>query len=420
MNVLIFPAGTEIGREIWSSLRWCKDVTLFLAGANYDNHAQFYDYEYAYLPMVEQEGWIAELSDFIKSNKIDFIYPAHDDVLLALVENRKEFSAAVIAPSVETCRITRSKRSTYLALADLISVPNVYSESKIPSWPVFVKPDRGQGAQGAVRVDSYQDLEHVLRITPDAIICEYLPGDEFTVDCFSDRKRGLLFSQARQRGRIRSGIAMSSSTVSIKNIQAIAECIGNRLRLYGAWFFQMKYSADGVLTLLEVAPRVAGTMSLNRVRGVNFPLLSLYESLNQHFDISTHFGEVSVSRGLSNRYKYDLEYNNIYVDFDDTLYLRGMVCLPLITLLYQCRNEGKRIYLITRHRGDIHHLLLQLRLNVIFDEIIHLTNGERKSDFISADKSIFIDDSFSERKEVASALGIPTFDNSMIELLLKE
>ena len=76
--------------------------------------------------------------------------------------------------------------------------------------------------------------------------------------------------------------------------------------------------------------------------------------------------------------------------------------------------------MITRHRGDIHHLLLQLRLNVIFDEIIHLTNRERKSDFISADKSIFIDDSFSERKEVASALGIPTFDNSMIELLLKE
>lgn len=34
--------------------------------------------------------------------------------------------------------------------------------------------------------------------------------------------------------------------------------------------------------------------------------------------------------------------------------------------------------------------------------------------------AIFIDDSFAERREVAEACGIPTFDLSMLELLLDD
>ena len=56
----------------------------------------------------------------------------------------------------------------------------------------------------------------------------------------------------------------------------------------------------------------------------------------------------------------------------------------------------------------------------IFDEIFWLEESEKKSDYIHDVKSIFIDDSFSQRKEVAEKCNIPTFDSSMIECLLDD
>ena len=38
----------------------------------------------------------------------------------------------------------------------------------------------------------------------------------------------------------------------------------------GSWFFQMKRDSEGHLKLLEIAPRIGGTSSLYRIKGVNF------------------------------------------------------------------------------------------------------------------------------------------------------
>jgi hypothetical protein len=49
-----------------------------------------------------------------------------------------------------------------------------------------------------------------------------------------------------------------------------------------------------------------------------------------------------------------------------------------------------------------------------------LKEHESKADFIDPENAIFIDDSFSQRKEVNQRHGISTFDNSMVELLIDE
>ena len=421
MNVLIFPAGTEIGHEIWQSLRYCKEVTLFTAGEDYENHAIFYTEKYDILPSVHQCGWQEKLEKYIKDKQINYIFPAHDDVLVALAKYRDKFSAIVLAPTTATCLLTRSKRATYHELADSVVVPTIYNNSnEILQWPIFIKPDCGQGAQGAHRVNSPDELTVMLKKIPDVIICEYLPGDEFTVDCFSDRDRGLLFCQARTRERIRNGIAMASELVQLDDVRSLAEKISDKLSLYGAWFFQLKRNAHGILTLLEVAPRIAGTMALNRALGINFALLTLYES--QRLDISTLTlpGALKISRGLVNRFKTEIHYQTVYIDFDDTVVFGDKLCLAVINFIYQCVNEHKPIHLITRHNGDIYAALKRWRLSEVFDSIIHLRHGEKKSDYIKSLDSIFIDDSFSERIDVQQCCDIPTFDLSMLDLLVRD
>ena len=262
-----------------------------------------------------------------------------------------------------------------------------------------------------------EELRHVMREVTAPIICEYLPGEEFTVDCFSDRERGLLFAGARSRRRIRNGISVNSVTVQLPEVKVIADIIGRSLKLCGAWFFQLKRASGGELVLLEVAPRIAGAMAAHRVTGVNFPLLSIFEHERLDITLMINRGEVELDRALSNRYRYEVAFTTAYIDLDDTLITGGRVNLQAIKFIYQCINQGKAIKLITRHQQDLGRTLRKYRLMNLFDDVIHLAPGQSKSSSITEHDAIFVDDSFAERKDVAHVCGIPTFDGSMLEVL---
>ncbi|HGW6106203.1 TPA: ATP-grasp domain-containing protein [Citrobacter werkmanii] len=420
INVLIFPAGTEIGREIYLSLRYEKNINLVLAGADYDSHARHYTSEYHIVPDVTHCDWLPTLQALVLQENINYIFPAHDEALLALSENRDALSATVLCPSQETCQITRFKSKTYQALKHSIPTPQIFNDvTEIEQWPVFVKPDRGQGAQGATRVDTPAMLASLQAERDDLIVCEYLSGEEFTVDCFSDRAQGLLFCQPRIRSRIRAGIAMTSTLVSLPEVDAYARAISQQLQLYGAWFFQLKRSTSGTLTLLEVAPRIAGTMALNRVAGINFAMLTIYESMQININLLPTFNNIQITRSLSNKYKHKINFEHVYIDYDDTIVVKNKLCLPTITFLYQCINHGIKIHLITRHARNITHELQQRHIHSIFETINQLNFNDKKSNYIFESNAIFIDDSFSERLEVSKNKNIPVFDISMIEVLIE-
>lgn len=417
-NVLIFPAGTEIGLEIYNALKHCKEMSLFGAGQDISNHANFVYPAYHVLPSIHESKWLDSLVELVTRLKIDYIFPAHDDVIVALSRVADRIPAAIISSPANTCEITRSKFDTYRVLADKLRVPRVYkAPGDIDNYPVLVKPDRGQGSQDVHRVNTPDELHYAIRAVRDPIVCEYLPGDEFTVDCFSDRERGLLVAGARRRRRIRNGISVNTITEQLSEVRQIANTIGQALSLHGAWFFQLKRASDGELVLLEVAPRIAGAMAAHRVMGMNFPLLSILEHERTEVNLLINHGEIELDRALSNRYRYHIKFNTAYIDLDDTLILHGQVNLQVVKFIFQCINQGKIVKLITRHRYDVTETLRKHRLLNLFDNVIHIEEGLLKSSSIIERDAIFIDDSFSERMDVAQHCGIPTFDGSMLEVL---
>jgi carbamoyl-phosphate synthase large subunit len=418
-RVLILPGGTEIGLELRRALGDLKEVELAGAGASDDRHGVFAYRRWAHVPPVDAEGWIPALNQVIDELGIDFVLPGHDDVLLALAESAERIHAGVVTSPARTCRITRSKRATYQLLDGAVPVPAVFADpGAVAEFPVFAKPDRSQGSRGAMEIHDALDLERALTAGSD-LVMELLPGEELTVDCFSDRERGVLFARPRPRLRTRAGISMATRTI-VDDGRAFshAKAIAARLELHGAWFFQVKEDKNGLPRLLEVAPRVAGTSSLHRVTGVNFPLLSLYEHIRAPLELLTNSIQVELDRALVNRYRHDLRYSTVYVDLDDTLTVRGRVNVRLVALLYQCMNDGHRLVLLTRHRSEVRETLRRLRLSELWDDVIHVTDEARpKSDFIREPDAILIDDSFHERRTAGARLDIATFDSSMIELL---
>ena len=350
-RVLVFPAGTEIGLEIGRSLRHCKEVVLIGAVSPGSNPGRFAFAHVVEVPAAGAQGRLEAVERICADERIDYLYPANDDVILALAGRETIGGAAIVLPGREACEITRFKSRTYERLRDVVRVPRDLRTGRgapAASGLRQTGPGSGLGGNLAGR-DPPEALAQAVAALPDPLICEYLPGEEFTVDCFSDRERGLLFAGARVRLRLKNGIAVHTRTVDLPEARDIAARIGSALAMRGAWFFQLRRAADGELALLEVAPRIPGSMSAHRVKGINFPLLSLFEMERLPISILEQRYAVEVDRVLSNRYRLDLDYDSVYLDFDDTLFVKGRVNMIALQFVHQCIERGKPVYLITRH-----------------------------------------------------------------------
>lgn len=417
-KILVFPCGSEIGLEIHRSLKYSKDFTLY-GGSSVNDHGQYvYDNYIANLPPVENEDFITAINSVIKKHKIDFVFPAHDSVVLKLAQEVENIEAEIITSPLTTCEVSRSKRKTYEVFKGIVSTPKIFDEEASLHFPVFLKPDVGQGSKGVLKAESSIEVEQALRKNPGLMVLEYLPGKEYTVDCFTNTEGDLMFVQARERIRVTNGISVNSRPIEASVFNEIAQKINSNLRFRGVWFFQVKENYNKELVLMEIAPRVAGTMALCRMQGVNLPLLSLYEFMGIKTSILKNNFKIEIDRALHSRYKLDIQYEKVFVDFDDAIILNGKVNELMIAFLYKCLNQGKKCILITKHVKAVKETLKEHRISEdIFDEIISIKREEEKSAHITTN-SIFIDDSFSERQKVFEKLAIPVFDISeAVELI---
>lgn len=422
INVLVFPCGSEIGLEVNRALKFDKHIKLFGLSSVPCHGSLVYDNYYEGIPHISAPDFIDRLNDYIAELKIDILIPAYDDVILFLAHNADKINCTLATSSPETCDIARSKLKTYELFSEEPFVPDLYNIEDVSEddLPLFGKPDIGQGSQGVVRIDDLSDLESIRRSEGDYVISELLPGEEYTIDCFTDSNGELLIASMRERRRIKMGISVNSVSVEPpEEIMKIASVINDRLEFDGVWFFQVKRAADGRFKLLELAPRVAGTMATSRIRGFNFILNTVYQKSGiKVAPIPNMLEKVEIDRALSNVYALDIDYEYVYIDFDDTIAADGIVNLPVISFIYQCRNNNKKIILLTRHNKDIYDTLKKYCIDPeLFYEIIHFEEGN-KSCFIKHSDSIFIDDSFRERADVSENCGIPVFDLDQIEALI--
>lgn len=417
-TVLVYPGGTEIGLEVARSLKLCKEACVLSAGLS-NTAADYFFNNHHHVACVSTHGWLEKLKAVVDRDGVSHIMPAHDEVILPLVNTQDKLGVKVVTSSADTCGIARSKKRTLRHLQGAVPIPRKYDGIEaVDCYPVFAKPDDGQGSRGAYRAENQKELECLLARDSSLLVQEYLPGEEFTVDCFSDREKGVLYAAGRKRIKITSGIASRSQFVDDPRFLDYARRIQAALPFWGAWFFQVKASADGELKLLEVAPRIAGTSGLSRVSGVNLPLLSLYESDRIEVTIPQDVKGVVVERSLTPVYSQPFEYDALYLDFDDTLIVNGEVNSQLVKIAYQCLNRKKAVILVTRHAGDISASLRKHRLEGLFDKVIHLKEGESKRKAITHSECVFVDDSFRELEDLRKHPGVTALHVSSADLLI--
>ena len=420
-NILVFPCGSEIALEFYRSVHFSPHFRLI--GANsIDDHGRFvYDEYVGTVPFITSSDFIPLINRIVQKYKIDAIFTAMDSVISILKNNENILGCKVICSPVETVDICLSKYRTYMALNAYILTPRLYTYNEIDTFPIFAKPDVGYGSRGTKLIKNQKALEDYHEDYPDSLYCEYLPFDEYTVDCFTNRKGELLFWAPRERRRVMNGISVNTVPVreGLDEFEVIVEKINANMRFRGAWFVQLKRNKSGELCLLEVASRFGGSSSLFRLKGVNFALLSLYDAFDIDVGIIENDYSLELDRSLTNVYRIALHYDEVFVDFDDCILLgKSQINIQLVSFLYKCINNKIKITLLTRHSDNIYKTLENNRLLQVFDRVIHLKPEEKKSDYIDNLNSIFIDDSYQERHDVSVYKQIPVFSIDMVEGLI--
>ena len=421
-RVLVFPCGSEIGLEIYNSVKDSLHFELF-GLSSVSDHGKF-----VYKNYIEEIGYYTDsnffdnLKSIIDKYKIDILYPTMDSVISIFKYNESKIGIPIIGPSSYVANICSSKKDTYDFLKNYLNVPKVYNKIDKLTFPLFVKPINGYGSRDAFKINNIEQVHHI--DFDKFLLCEYLPGEEYTVDCFTGLQNQLLFVGARERSRTMNGISVNTKTSKkfTKEFKSIAEKINNLIPFKGAWFFQLKRDTNGDPCLLEIACRFAGSSSVHRIQGINFALSNLYLSVGIEPSFIINELEVELDRSLNSIYRVNIQYDTVLIDYDDTIICNGKINTTIIQFLFQSHNENKKIILITKHEGDILTSLKGYRIENIFHKIIHISKYQQKVDFIINENyknAIFIDDSFLERKKVFEKLNIPVFSIDSVTSLIE-
>ena len=422
-NVLIFPIGSENGRDIYQSLKYNLHFDVFGISMRND-HADFFvsngHLKISPKFMIKHEDFWDNFLQILEEWNIQFVVPTHDTVARFLMENQHKIPSTVVCSPLETVKVAEDKFLTYQLLKDCWYYPRVYSPNENAEFPVFLKPYVSAGGKGCRKANNVNELEAALHQNQNLLICEYLPGKEYTVDCFTNSKRELLFAGARTRERITQGVTFSSRNVKMTTeLRQIAEDLNKRMSFRGAWYFQVKENAAGDLRFMEFSARQAGTMAFYRQLGVNFAALSLFDFLGLPISIVCNNLDLVLDRGTETLYHINYEYDTVYLDYDDTLIVDNQVNTTVMQLIYQSINRNIKIVLLTKHIGDIEESLAYYRLHKsMFDEIVLLDPNDAKADHIKHERAILVDNYFPERKKVHAICGIPVFDVDAVECLI--
>ena len=166
----------------------------------------------------------------------------------------------------------------------------------------LLKADQGTGAQGMLRVGrpgadaapaedalwlSIERAQQELSAEQGAgsglwprQVVAYLPGAEYSVDVLCDAGE-VLAGVVRLRLASRGGLATDSVVVADADVMEAARAVVRATRLSYVANVQFRRDASGAPRLLEVNPRIPGTIGLSVNGGLNLPLAAMCQALGE-------------------------------------------------------------------------------------------------------------------------------------------
>ena len=261
------------------------------------------------IPAGAAPGFTASLLARCIALGVDIVLPTVDAELRPLAHARDEFTAAgidlLLAPAA-ALEVILDKLLLAQHCTGIVRVPRteLFGPAVDPaSWtyPVIVKPRTGSGSRGILEVGSATELAAMERSSA-LIVQDFLPGEEYSVDVLAGRGGQVIASVPRIRARVDSGVSVGGRTVHDPEIEEFGRAVARATGLTYVANVQCRRDQAGCPALLEVNPRVPGTLGLTIASGVDMPRLALDALLGRPVQARMDFRELAVVRFLDERF----------------------------------------------------------------------------------------------------------------------
>ncbi len=330
VTVLVTAAGAQFSPGLVQCLRDNGERTIRVIGTDmYEDKTLISLFDKVYVvPEVTDLGYINALLDICKKEHVDVLLPFMSAELLLLIDRKDEFESIGTKISVSDRRsveLTNNKLKFYEFLRDNgLNVPkfasvrcadDLLSACETVGYPekaVCVKATELSGSRGIRIIDAsksrfdilfeqkpnsfyttFDELQATLceRDTmPEMMAMEFLPGAEGSVDLIADHGK-ILYMAYRESNVNLASIPQEATLADNQETYAIAEAVIEKLGLTGNADLDFKYDENGHPVLMEINPRIAATMQIFKVGGMNLPYLRVKMLLGEELpDIDIRYG----------------------------------------------------------------------------------------------------------------------------------
>lgn len=280
--------------------------------------------EFYLLPKGNSKNYMDSLLEICKKNKVDVVIPNSAPEILTISKNlhllRSNKTSATV-PVYDSIKKIMSKNETYEILKEnKIQVPDFYlvNDEKefhkairnlgYPRKPICFKPSDYTSTGGARgfrilkkensvvdiilgKSDSVQvDYETAMQLFTKSkklnlLVMEYLPGNEYSVYVLASYGK-MLYCIPQLRERLEQSYSFEATVKKNNKISSICTKIVRLLNLNYNANIQIKFSQTGQPKVVEINPRMGGSIALSAAAGVNLPYLAiklaLKEKLRRH------------------------------------------------------------------------------------------------------------------------------------------
>jgi carbamoyl-phosphate synthase large subunit len=240
---------------------------------------------------------------------VHVVVPTVDSELRPLARERDAFTAVgiglLLAP-VAALDVILDKLALVERCVGVVRTPRTepFGPAVDPaswSYPVVVKPRTGSGSRGVIIVDSAAQLAALDR-SPALIVQDFLPGEEYSVDVLADASGHVIASVPRLRARVDSGVSVGGLTVQDPEVEWFGRAVARATGITYVANVQCRRDGEGRPALLEVNPRMPGTLGLTIASGVDMPRLALDALLGRPVPAELGFRDMAVVRFLDEHF----------------------------------------------------------------------------------------------------------------------
>lgn len=307
------------------------------------------------VPKGNSKKFINEILKICKKENIDIIIPGNAEEILSISKNIKLFNSKGIQTTISNfnnLNIILNKEKIYSKLEKIgINVPEYYRVKNFkgflnaikklgyPQKDICFKPSKysqSGGTRGfrilrkknsakkillherpdSIEID-FETTKIALKNTGpfDLLVMEYLSGDEFSTYVFAE-KGTMYYCVSNLREKLERYYSFEAKTQQNEKIEKMCEKIVSELELSSNVNIQFKNTKDNIPKLIEINPRIGGTVILPSVSGINLPYLAIKQCLGEKFSITKKSKETKMIRYwkelfIQNEKTFEIENNKI-------------------------------------------------------------------------------------------------------------